>query len=123
MSEIRRVSCHCGAVELVVNFPDGLTRAMRCNCSLCKRKGAIMIGVPIDRLEILKGADQLELYQWNNKVAEHYFCKVCGIYTHHRRRRDPNEFGVNAGCIDGVDSSDFADVPVLDGASLSTIEG
>jgi hypothetical protein len=122
MSATKRVSCHCGAVQLEVDFPAGLGQPMRCNCSLCKRKGAIMIGVPVDSVRVVQGADQLSLYQWNTRVAEHYFCSRCGIYTHHRRRRDPGQIGINAGCIEGVEPNDFGAVPVIDGASLSLVE-
>ena len=115
------VRCHCGAVELAVNFPylPEELLPMRCNCSICSRKGAVMVGVPRANVEIVKGADALTLYQWNTKVAEHYFCSICGIYTHHQRRRDPTQIGINVGCIDGLDARIFADVPVFDGASLS----
>jgi hypothetical protein len=117
--EVRTATCHCGAVELRVELENGLDKAARCNCSLCRRKGAVMIGVPVERVTVIKGAERLTLYQWNTHVAKHYFCSVCGIYTHHQRRSNPSHFGVNVGCLDGVDQGDLAEVPTLDGASLS----
>ena len=69
-------------------------------------RGAATVGVDEERLEILKG-DTLTLYQWNTRVAEHYFCKVCGIYTHHRRRSNPREFGVNVGALKDVVTRDL----------------
>lgn len=92
-----RVSCHCGAVVLDVALSDGLASTRRCDCSFCRRRGAIAVSVPEDKLRIVKGADHVALYQWGTKTAEHYFCPTCGIYTHHRRRSNPREFGVNAG--------------------------
>ncbi len=53
-------------------------------------------------LYIHTGEDNLGKYQFNTKVAEHYFCKTCGIYTFHRMRKLPNKFGVNSGCLDDV---------------------
>ena len=47
------------------------------------------------------GEDRLTLYQFGTHTAEHYFCSVCGIYTHHRRRSNPDEIGVNLACLDG----------------------
>ena len=79
-----------------------------------------MAGVPVERLTVTKGAEHLVLYQWNTKIAKHYFCRTCGIYTHHQRRSDPSEYGVNVGCLDGYDPNEFGEVPVGDGASLST---
>jgi hypothetical protein len=47
------------------------------------------------------GEDKLTLYQFGTRTAAHYFCSICGIYTHHRRRSNPNEIGVNLACLDG----------------------
>ena len=80
-----------------------------------------MASVPIDRLRVTKGEDKLSLYQWNTKQAKHYFCSVCGIYTHHQRRSVPTEFGFNIACIEGVDPHSFKAVPVVDGASNSLV--
>ena len=42
---MKKLKCHCGAVEGEVNVPEkGFEKVMRCNCSICKRKGYI-IGV------------------------------------------------------------------------------
>ncbi len=103
LPETRRGSCHCGAVVFEVDLVDGLENVRRCNCSLCRRKGAVIASVAIDRLRVLEGADSLTLYRWNTGVAKHYFCRVCGIYTHHQRRSNPREYGVNVACLDGVD--------------------
>ncbi len=64
----------------------------------------------------------LTLYQWNTMTAKHYFCSVCGIYTHHQRRSNPNLFGFNLACIEGVDPFSFCDVEVSDGASHSLVD-
>ena len=119
--ETKKGSCHCGAVEFEVELENGFENLRRCNCSLCRRKGSIMSSVPVGRLHITKGEDSLTLYQWNTMTAKHYFCKICGIYTHHQRRSNPNEFGFNIGCIEGVDPFDFTDIPVGNGASQSLV--
>ena len=67
MSTVKRGKCHCGAVEFEVELENGLENVRRCNCSLCRRKGAIMAGVPLERLRVVKGADMLTLYQWNTR--------------------------------------------------------
>ncbi len=69
----------------------------------------------LDGLKVVKGRDDLALYQFNTMTAEHYFCRVCGIYTHHRRRSNPNEYGYNVACLDGVNPFELKDVPVGDG--------
>lgn len=122
MPERKRGTCHCGAVVFEIELEDGLNQLRRCNCSLCRRKGAIMAGVPLDKLKLLKGEDSLTLYQWNTKTAKHYFCKTCGIYTHHQRRSNPNEFGVNVACLEDIDPFSLGDIHVLNGAALSLVE-
>lgn len=119
--ETKKGSCHCGAVEFEVDLENGFGELRRCNCSLCRRKGAIIASVPLNRLRVTKGADMLTLYQWNTMTAKHYFCRVCGIYTHHQRRSNPNLFGFNLACIEGVDPFSLGDVEVSDGASHSLV--
>ena len=36
-------------------------------------------------------------------LAKHHFCKVCRICTFHRPRVAPELWGVNVGCLEGVD--------------------
>lgn len=73
----------------------------------------------LTQLELIAGADKLSLYQWNTRIAKHYFCSICGIYTHHQRRSAPNEFGFNVACIDGIDIADLGEIPTTDGSSMS----
>lgn len=108
-------TCHCGAVELALNMPNGLEDMRRCNCSMCSRRGTIAATVHKDDLAVVRGADKLSLYQFNTNTAKHYFCSVCGIYTHHQRRSFPDTFGVNIACIEGVDPYAQENVPITDG--------
>lgn len=98
---VYRGSCHCGAVEFEVE--GELVSGAQCDCSLCRRRNAIMFRVPMERFRLLKGEEALSLYQWNTRVAKHYFCRHCGIYTHHQPRTRPDMIAVNAGCIEDVD--------------------
>jgi hypothetical protein len=109
--------CHCGAVELELSLPDGIVDPRRCDCSICRRKGAIVASVPLSGLRVVKGLEALALYQFNTHAAKHFFCSVCGIYTHHQRRSNPNEYGYNVGCLEGVNPYDLGAVPTLDGVN------
>jgi hypothetical protein len=120
---IKSGKCHCGAVEFEVELENGLGETRRCNCSLCRRKGAIMAFVAVERLRVVKGADMLTLYQWNAKIAKHYFCKVCGIYTHHQRRMNTSQYGFNVACLEGVDPFALTEIGLVDGASQSVEAG
>jgi hypothetical protein len=112
-----RASCHCGAVVLELSLPDGIVSPRRCDCSICRRKGAVVASVPLSGIRIVKGERQLKLYQFNTHTAKHYFCSECGIYTHHQRRSNPDQYGYNVGCLEGVNPFDIPDVPVNDGVN------
>lgn len=110
-------ACHCGTVRFRVKLSDGLRSARRCDCSYCRMRGAIAVSADLDGIEILRGSEQLALYQFGTMAARHYFCSICGIYTHHQRRSNPRQFGVNVACLDGISPFDFAQVPVNDGVN------
>jgi len=108
-------ACHCGGVRFHVTLSDGLHSARRCNCSYCRMRGAVAVSAELADFRILQGAELLTMYRFNTKSAEHFFCSRCGIYTHHQRRSNPHQYGVNAACLEGVSPFDFDEVPVSDG--------
>lgn len=113
-----RASCHCGAVVIQATLSAPPDRARRCTCSFCKRRQAANVSAPLDSLKVLQGHDHLTLYQWGSHTAKHWFCKSCGIYTHHQRRSDPTEIGVNLGCIDGINPADYEPFFWTNGAAM-----
>lgn len=117
MDESRPVegSCHCGAVRFVAKLADGLEKPRRCNCSLCRMRGAVVVTALLNDLKITAGEDVLSEYRFNTRQARHYFCSKCGIYTHHQRRSNPSQLSVNVACLAGVSPFDFSHLPVYDG--------
>ncbi|MDO5647144.1 GFA family protein [Paracoccus sp. (in: a-proteobacteria)] len=109
-------ACHCGAVTFRVRLRDGLNSARRCTCSLCRMRGAVVVSARLADIQILTGQDHLTLYQFNTGVARHYFCKTCGVYTHHQRRSNPEEYGINLACLDGQ-TPFLEQVDVMDGVN------
>ena len=110
-----RASCHCGSVQLQVRLTDGFNTARRCNCSYCRMRGAVAVSAELQDIEVTSGKEWLTLYQFNSLQAKHYFCSKCGIYTHHQRRSNPQQYGINAACLEGVSPFDFGEVPVNEG--------
>ncbi len=108
-------ACHCGAVRFSAELPQGLASARRCTCSMCRMRGAVAVTGSILGFHIRQGADKLATYRFNTGVAEHHFCSVCGIYTHHKRRSNPGQLGINVACLEGLSPFDFAQVVVNDG--------
>ena len=90
-------NCHCGDVQFEIK--SSLKEFTTCDCSLCTMRNAIMVKVPEADVSITAGKDSLSLYQWNMKIAKHYFCKSCGIYVFHNKRSGPDYMGVNVNCL------------------------
>lgn len=113
--ERHNAACHCGSVRFRVRLVDGLNTVRRCTCSYCRMRGAISVSAQLEDIEFIQGEDGLTLYQFHTGAAKHYFCKTCGIYTHHQRRSNPSQFGVNVACMEGISPFDFLEVQVMDG--------
>jgi hypothetical protein len=100
-------SCHCGAVRFAIetDFPELTTR----DCSLCRRRNALMVKGHETQFTLLAGADALTEYRFHTQTARHFFCKNCGIYPFHRKRVTPDNLGINVYCLHGFDP---AGIPV-----------
>jgi hypothetical protein len=94
-------SCHCGAVRFEIE--TAVVELTTCDCSICRRKNALMIKVHESQFSLLAGDQSLTEYQFHTKTARHFFCKVCGIYPFHRKRVTPDNLGINVMCLDDFD--------------------
>ena len=94
-------ACHCGHVRFRVHAE--LSRVDVCNCSICTKKGFVHWIVEPAQFELLAGGDELTSYRFNTGVAEHKFCKHCGIHTFYTPRSDPDKIDVNVRCLEGID--------------------
>ncbi len=109
--------CHCGAVQMRLSLPNGLVDVRRCDCSMCRRRGAIVASVSLDGIELISGSETLSVYQFNTQTAKHFFCSRCGIYTHHQRRSNPTQYGFNVACLEGINPLKISEVPTYDGVN------
>ena len=97
----RRGGCHCGAVAFeVTGEPDVL---LRCDCSICTMRGYLHWIVPPERFRLRTPEEALGLYTFNTGTARHLFCRVCGITSFYVPRSHPDQFSVNARCVEGLD--------------------
>lgn len=99
--------CHCGAVRFEVR--TDVPELTMCDCSMCRRRSAVMVKVHERDFTLHAGAESLTEYQFHTRTARHYFCRVCGIYPFHRKRVTPDHFGINVMCLEGFDP---AGIPV-----------
>ena len=77
-----------------------------------------MAVIPIEDLKILSGEKNLKIYKFGKNQAKHYFCSICGIYTHHRSFTSPNKYCINLGCLDNIDHFKLKKVPVFNGKKI-----
>lgn len=94
--------CHCGHVRFEIQ--TDLATAVECNCSVCRKKGALHHRVPPERFNILSGHDALDLYQFGSREAKHWFCKHCGIHSFSNPRAAPDMYSVNIRCLDDYEA-------------------
>jgi len=111
-------SCHCGAITFEFDQEE-IGNGVRCNCSICRRKGAVMSAFTLspDDIKIKASSSNLGVYEFDSKIAKHYFCKTCGIYPFHQTLRKPGHYRVNLGCIDEVDTTTL-EIELFDGKSI-----
>src|ERR1700744_2396299 len=122
-TNVRAGQCHCGAVRFEATLSDGFNSIIRCNCTYCRMRGAVVAMVETGGVTVLAAEDALTSYRFNTRTAQHFFCSRCGIYTHHQRRSNPKGFAVNVACLDGVSPVDFSGLPVIDGVNHSSDTG
>jgi hypothetical protein len=105
-------SCHCGAVRFEVEAE--IDHVRECDCSICRRRGALNFRVPRGALRILTPIDAMAVYRWGSMTGEDYFCRTCGIMpfrkpgalTAKERAADRPEFhgwAINVRCLEDVD--------------------
>jgi len=73
-----------------------------CSCSICSKKGFVHLIVPKEAFRLLSGAGDLADYRFNTGVAQHLFCRHCGIHSYYVPRSDPDKIDVNVRCLEGV---------------------
>lgn len=105
--------CHCGRVRFEVTAPRDL-ELTRCNCSICRMTGYLHLFVATDDFRLLSGRDELQTYTFNTGVAQHYFCRHCGIKSFYVPRSHPDGVSVNANCLDAG---------AVSGASIRDFDG
>lgn len=111
--------CHCGSIKFTFQVPESISKTLICNCSLCLKKGAMMSAFVLSESELVREIvdDALATYTFGSDVAQHHFCKKCGIYPFHQTLRQPGFYRVNLNCVDGLALNTLT-ISKFDGANL-----
>ena len=96
---VHKGGCHCGRVRFEVRAADDI-EVTRCNCSICRMTGYLHLIVPGEDFKLTSGEDDIETYTFNTGVAQHFFCRHCGIKSFYVPRSHPDGVSVNANCLD-----------------------
>jgi hypothetical protein len=108
-----RGGCHCGAVRYEFHAPSRVT-VQSCNCSMCARSGYLHLIVPGAEFRLVQGVDCLSCYTFNTGVAQHLFCRVCGVKSFYVPRSNPDGFSINLCCVD-PGTIEHAEIEAFDG--------
>jgi hypothetical protein len=96
-------SCQCGAVAFEAEID--VSKPIVCNCSRCRRLGARLAFTAPEGFRLLRGAEALTEYRFNQGVIRHQFCATCGIepFAYGRGRDGSDMVAINVNCLDDVD--------------------
>jgi len=95
--------CHCQDIRYEINLQQSIenTDITSCNCSLCEKTGYLHLIIAKNQFSLNSDWNLLSNYQFNKKIAKHYFCKKCAIKSFYQPRSHPDCWSVNVRCIDG----------------------
>jgi len=71
-----RGSCHCGRIAF--SFSQTPAMAIDCNCSICRRRGALLAAMAPGDFHLETSREALSTYTFNKHVIQHRFCAACG---------------------------------------------
>lgn len=104
--------CHCGATRYEIDAE--IDHVRECDCSICRRRGALTFRVAPDAIRFLTPLSDLAVYRWGTETGADYFCPTCGVMpfrqpsapTQEERDAGMDRFegwAVNIRCIDDLD--------------------
>ena len=108
-------SCHCGRLAYTVD-EDPPTKAMQCNCSICRRRAPLHHFTTPDKFTFKGSEDDIAAYRWNTGNIAFEFCKTCGCapFAHGKGPQGPM-VEINLRCAEGIDL-DSLEINPFDGA-------
>ena len=91
-------SCHCEAIMFEF-YSKKVVELIKCNCSICYHNSYLHLIIPHKQFKLLKGKTKIKTYQFNKKLAEHYFCVDCGIKSFYQPRSHKDSYSINYNSI------------------------
>ena len=73
-------TCHCGTLRIEIpHRPEAVTN---CNCSICRRYGALWAYYPVGSVRVTGHPEHTDAYIWGDKTLRYVRCRNCGCLTH-----------------------------------------
>ena len=100
---IHEGGCHCGAIVFTVE--GTIETAIDCNCSLCRRRGALLAFYPREALVLRTPEADMGTYSFNSHRLQHHFCPNCGIHTYGEGATPDGTLmaAINLRCVEDLD--------------------
>jgi hypothetical protein len=74
------LTCHCGAIRVTIAQPP--TEVTDCNCSICRRYGALWAYYERSQVHFTPAAPATDIYAWGDNDLEFHRCRTCGCVTY-----------------------------------------
>lgn len=117
---ILRGGCHCGGLKVAfeTSLDPGDLQLRACQCSFCRRHGAVTTSDPSGGLRIRVGEPgQLQRYRFALAITDFLVCRTCGVYVAATMEVDGRLLGVvNVNVLDEREPFDRSPGPVYYGA-------
>ena len=107
--------CHCARVRFRIEVDLAESVIGECNCSICTKKGILLLSTDLANFQLLRGKSALKAYTFGTGVAQHTFCSHCGMHPFYIPRSQPHRIIVNARCLDDIDGSSLKPTRFFDG--------
>ena len=106
--------CHCGKLAYTVD-EDPPAKAMACNCSICRRRGALHHFTTPDKFHFRGSEADVATYRWNKQIIRFEFCTTCGCALRPRHRPQRSDGRDQPALRQGIDL-DKLEISAFDGA-------
>ena len=91
-------NCHCKRILFEFFCKEEVT-LLECNCSICLPYRYLHLIIDYKKFSLNCNLDQLISYKFRTKVADHLFCKHCGIKSFYKPASHPNSVSINYNSI------------------------
>ena len=85
---------------LTPSLPSRVVHVRLRSCTICTKKGHLHLYVPPAHFQLLTPLSAVTTYTFGTHTAQHHFCAHCGISPFYRARSRPDDYDLNARCLD-----------------------